>query len=96
MIPFFLYFKIGRWWRKGEEIDIVAICENTLIVCEVKWTNKPVGSSVLYNLQRKAGLLQEDVKKNFKKVIYYLFSKSGFAGMKPQDNLVMVNLEDIK
>jgi len=88
--------KIGRWWRKGEEIDIVAICENALIVCEVKWTNKPVGSSVLYNLQRKAGLLQEDVKKNFKKVIYYLFSKSGFAGMKPQDNLVMVNLEDIK
>ena len=87
--------RIGRWWRKGEEIDIVATCGNSLVVCEVKWTNKPVGSGALYNLQRKAGLLQEDVGKNFEKVIYYLFSKSGFAGMKPQDNLVMVNLEDI-
>jgi len=87
--------KIGRWWRKDEEIDIVATCGNTLVVCEVKWTNKPVGSSVLYNLQRKAGLLQEDIGKNFEKVIYYLFSKSGFVGIKSLDNLVLVDLGGI-
>lgn len=87
--------KIGRWWRKDEEIDIVATCGNTLVVCEVKWTNKPVGSSVLDNLQRKAGLLQEDIGKNFEKVIYYLFSKSGFVGIKSLDNLVLVDLGGI-
>ena len=30
------YEKIGRWWGKGEEIDIVGIGKNILI-CEVKW-----------------------------------------------------------
>ncbi len=31
------YEHIGRWWHRGEEIDIVGIGERTLLLGEVKW-----------------------------------------------------------
>jgi hypothetical protein len=88
--------KIGRWWKKNEEIDIVATKENDLYVCEVKWSNKPIDNKVLQKLQRKTGLLLEDLNKNFDNITYCLFSKSGFDGLSPQKNLLMVSLDDIE
>ena len=32
------YDRIGRWWNKGEEIDIIGTGKN-LLLCEVKWKN---------------------------------------------------------
>ena len=31
------YENIGRWWHRGEEVDIVGIGERTLLLGEVKW-----------------------------------------------------------
>jgi hypothetical protein len=88
--------KIERWWKKDEEIDIVAIRENKLYVCEVKWSNKPVNNRILQKLQRKTGLLLEDLNENFENITYCIFSKSGFEGLSPQKNLLMVSLDDIE
>ncbi len=32
-----IYTEFGRWWHKGEEIDIVAVGEKSLLIAEVKW-----------------------------------------------------------
>ena len=35
------YPKVGRWWEKGEEIDVVALNENShqILFCECKWSS---------------------------------------------------------
>jgi len=76
---FFSIERMGRWWDRNEEIDIVALNEkeNKILFGEAKWSNKPVGVNVYKNLRRKAKLVpwgSED------RVEYFcLFSKSGFT-----------------
>lgn len=47
--------KVGRWWDKNEEIDIVALNEDEkkALFGEVKWSNRLVGMDVYENLKRK-------------------------------------------
>jgi len=49
---------IGKWWHKEEEIDIVALNEETseILFCEVKWTDlgKPKAERLLSSLIAKA------------------------------------------
>jgi len=44
-----LFTKWGKWWHKEEEIDIVALNENTgdILFCECKWQNKKTDRSVM-------------------------------------------------
>lgn len=68
---------IGSWWDKnGNEIDIIAQNkkEKTLLIGEVKWTNKPVETSVFDNLIAKSKYLNIAGK-----YIYLIISKSGFT-----------------
>jgi len=54
--------KIGRWWYKGEEIDIVVIEGRTAYLIEVKWkdlSRKDAGR-VLKALERKSKLVRFD------------------------------------
>ncbi|MDI3476367.1 MAG: uncharacterized protein PWQ95_2095 [Thermococcaceae archaeon] len=57
----FKFTKIGRWWRKGEEIDLVALNEREkkAMFVEVKW--KELGErearGILRDLERKAELV---------------------------------------
>jgi len=71
--------KVGKWWHKDIEIDIVGINEekNSIVFGECKWTNKKVDTDVLEKLKRKS----KEVKwKNSKrKEEFILFSKSGFT-----------------
>lgn len=70
---------IGRWWsRKGEEIDLVAIDEDTdeILFVEVKWRNRPVGIDVLDDLKRKAELAQW--RRGDRRESFLIVSKSGF------------------
>lgn len=71
--------KIGRWWNNSEEIDLVAIGDDTAAFIECKWQNKKVEYTVYNDLVRKAGYvsLPPGLKKS-----YVIFSKSGF-----KDNL---------
>jgi AAA+ ATPase superfamily predicted ATPase len=76
---FFPLLKIGRWWDRNEEIDIVAVNdeENKILFCEVKWSNKPVGTDIYDDLKRKAGLVEWG--KPGRREFFALFSKSGFT-----------------
>jgi AAA+ ATPase superfamily predicted ATPase len=76
---FFPINKIGRWWDRNEEIDIVALNEeeNKILFGEVKWSNKPVGTDIYDNLKRKA--LKVELKSSKRYEYFCLFSKSGFT-----------------
>ena len=66
--------KIGRWWDKHEEIDIVGIHDGKAkLFGECKYTKKPVGFEIYYSLVEKSKKVS-DAKEKY----YILFSKSGF------------------
>ena len=69
--------KIGRWWNKNTEIDIVGVDEESKakLFGECKYTSKPVGLNIFFELLNK-------VEKNFKNVDdseFVICSKSGFS-----------------
>ena len=76
---FFPINKIGRWWDKNEEIDLIALNENEdkILFGEVKWSNKPVGTNIYDDLKRKAKLVKWGTEK--RREYFCLFSKSGFT-----------------
>ena len=76
---FFPINKIGRWWDRNEEIDIVALNEeeNKILFGEVKWSNKPVGVDIYNSLKRKS--LKVELHKDRRNEYFCLFSKSGFT-----------------
>lgn len=48
----------GSWWHDEHEIDVVGVsAEGTLLAGEVKFTNQPVGYSILSRLQEEAKLI---------------------------------------
>jgi len=73
------YTLIGKWWSKNEEIDIVALDEETKTACfaECKWSNKKIGDDIYKSLLRKSQLV--DWHKDNRKDKFMLFSKSGFT-----------------
>ena len=74
----FDYERIGRYWEKNIEIDIMAIDdkEQNVLMGEIKWQTKPVGIKTLGELKEKAKRLKIllDSRKYF-----LLISKSGFT-----------------
>lgn len=71
--------RIGGWWNRDAEIDVLAInlSEKIALLGECKWTIHPVGASVLDGLKQKAEVLMKD--HDIKKVQFALFSRSGFT-----------------
>lgn len=68
--------RIGRWWNKDIEIDIVAYDINgSFLFSECKWRNEKVSMKVLDQLKYKAQLVEKRVDNKY----YALFSKSGFT-----------------
>lgn len=72
------YSEVGRWWFGGEEIDIVGLApnEDRILFGECKWTNEPVGYSLVENLQEKATSVRWGPETRDEH--FALFSKSGF------------------
>ena len=71
--------KVGKWWEKNQEIDLVAVNPetNSILFGEVKWSNKPVGINIYATLKEKAKKVKwgnENRSQHF-----CLFSKSGFT-----------------
>ena len=56
-----LYTRFGRWWHRGEEIDLVALNEREkrVLFVEVKWKSLSERESkgILKDLERKSGLV---------------------------------------
>jgi hypothetical protein len=71
--------RIGSWWDRSAEIDIVAISdsERSVLLGECKWSSRPVGVNIWRELEMKAQ--EQFVGKRFKHVHYVLFSKKGFT-----------------
>lgn len=89
----FKFSKIGRWWNKQSEIDIMALgLEDRHILGECKWRREKVGSKVLSSLEGKARAIDIDSP------VFILFSKSGFTeDLKYQvSNREDVELVDLK
>lgn len=76
---FFPFTKIGRWWDKNEEIDVVGFNSNLnkILFCEVKWTSKPIGVDIYASLKERS---RKVVWGNENRKDYFcLFSKQGFT-----------------
>ena len=54
------FTKIGKWWHKDNEIDIVALNEKTkeILLCECKWKEKVNAKKVCRELAEKAQYVQ--------------------------------------
>ena len=63
----FKFSKIGRWWHKGEEIDIVALGDDKALLVEVKWKeiDRREVRRIMRELERKATLLDLNVKEYY-------------------------------
>lgn len=71
--------KVGRWWEKDSEIDLVGLNSQTkqIIFGEAKWSEKQVGTNIFYDSKRKATLV--DWGKSSRREYFILFNKSGFT-----------------
>ena len=87
--------RVGRWWDKNEEIDIIGQKGDRLAFAECKWTNQPVGGAIYRGLLRKADIFQQASRAENLRVEYYLFSRSGFAGLPPTDDLHLVDIDEL-
>ena len=73
----FVPTNIGNWWNAHEEIDLIVLGENDAILVECKWTNKPVGTDILAEMERKAQLAEAELENRH--VRFGLCSRSGFT-----------------
>jgi AAA+ ATPase superfamily predicted ATPase len=85
--------KIGRWWHKDKEIDIVALNDQTkeALFAECKWQDKLDARKVLNDLKEKA----KGVKLKRKKEIYAIFAKS-FKEKFKEPGILLFDLDDLK
>jgi hypothetical protein len=76
----FPFTKIGKWWSRENEIDLVALNKQTreILFAECKWQDKKVDERAIKNLIEKSKLV--DWNKNKRKERFALFSRSGFTG----------------
>ena len=75
----FLPERIGSWWDRDIEIDVLAInqSEKAALVGECKWSINPVGINVLEDLKNSAQILARE--KGLDQIYFALFSRSGFT-----------------
>lgn len=71
--------RVGRWWDRCREIDVVGLGEggSELLVGECKWSSRPVGTNVLRGLEEAAAPLRAACPAA--RPTYALFSRSGFT-----------------
>lgn len=70
--------RVGRQWGKNYKIDVAGVdVDNSLVLAgECKWSQRPVGLSVLQSLKEKIVVNKLPASKD---LCYILFSKSGFT-----------------
>ena len=104
VFPFLLPFgfeKIGRWWHKGEEIDIVAVNgkRKQIAFFEIKWGKLSYreAEKLLNALRDKAELVEWHVKGGDKREYYGIIAESieGKEVFRNQEFMVY-DLEELK
>jgi len=92
--------RIGKYWDKNIEIDIVGLNEDTgqIAFGECKWQNRPVGRTVLYDLISKTKHVSwyEHDRQEF----FLVFSKSGFTSaakeFAQEKNIKLISIADLE
>jgi AAA+ ATPase superfamily predicted ATPase len=93
----FYFTKLGRWWEKAEEVDMVAFDQDrNLLIGECKWTSSPVGTKILHKMIDLNIQIMPDAKETW----YFIFSKSGFANdlvetSKTDSNIKLITLDEM-
>ncbi|GEM_PF-190551 len=96
----FEFTRIGSWWYRGDEIDIVALNDITkeILFCECKYTNRMLDTDVYLNLVDKAGSVKWGGLG--RKETYCLISRSGFTKrmkkLAAEDNALLFDLNDLE
>ena len=76
----YVFERIGRWWHKDVEIDIVGVrSSGEYFFGECKWTKKPVGMNIVIELLKKIEYFKDNVRGKVDKQRVFLFSKSGYT-----------------
>ena len=57
--------KVGRWWNKNEEIDLIAMDEENICFIECKWQNTVNKEQVLHQLIKKSKLIKHNLTDSF-------------------------------
>jgi AAA+ ATPase superfamily predicted ATPase len=89
---------LGRWWSPQGQIDLVGWNERTreLLVGECKWTNRPIGISILDKLKATVPYLPGGP---WTRVTYALFAKSGFTealqAQATTEDILLIAAEDM-
>jgi AAA+ ATPase superfamily predicted ATPase len=89
------FSRIGSWWHRNNEIDILALNEDTkeILFAECKWQNKKVGIKVYDELKEKSKLVNWHNEE--RKEYFALFSKAGFTPQLRNMNVLLFDLRDI-
>ena len=88
------FLKIGRWWNKDKEIDLVGINEQTkeIIFVECKWQDKISPNKILEGLKEKAKFVEWN---NTKRKEYYCVMAKSFSSKPKYENTFLFDLDDI-
>ncbi len=80
----FRFERMGRWWHKNNEIDFVALNEQSrkIMFVECKWKNRKIGVDVLESLMKKAGHV--DWKQGNRDEYFCIISKNGLTARAEQ------------
>lgn len=86
---------VGKWWHKGNEIDVAAINEDRkeLLLAECKWKGQVDGQELFERLENKSELV--DWHKGSRKVRLAVFAKS-FRIRPESENVHAFDLHDIE
>ncbi len=83
--------KIGKWWYKEKEIDIIALGSENSLFAECKWSKNPVDYQTLNRLREKTLAVDVLWKKH-----YAIFSRSGFTEELVEENVLLYDLEKLE
>ena len=91
----FNYDKVGKWWHKDLEIDILAVNSETkeVLFGECKWQHNVVPHQVLAKLKEKAGHVMWNNESRKEK--YAIFAKS-FREENLDENVLLFDLTDFE
>lgn len=71
--------KMGRWWEKDTEIDLIGLNEetNSILFVETKWNIRPIGVEVLERLKRRSKVVPWG--KGKRREYFAIVAKGGFT-----------------
>ena len=75
-LRFFNYTKLGKWWHKDKEIDILAINDSNkeILACECKWQHRINAEKIAKELVEKLSYVDWNAEK--RKESLAIFAKS--------------------